>query len=424
MQPIKISKLIQGELHERLERISIFERIKKIHPVNGKATVLIGMRRVGKTFTLLNYVKELVKRGTPKESILYLNLEDDRLGIHTSTDLTKIIDQFYSDTPANHKRETFILLDEIQAISGWEKVARRLIETDACQLWLTGSSARMLSKDVATQFRGRSLAHEIWPYDFFEYLHASNISWEDPTMSIASRDLSRAQLEDFLLQGGFPETVNLSLDTRRKILSDYKDIVVLRDVIERHNVSNLVALEQLVSIVIANSGRLLSVNKLANDFKSRGIAVSKDTLFQYLLYIEDAFLAFAVPVYNRSLRAQTTSPKKIFCIDTGMVSNYAIQPRAELGHLFENLIFIDLKRQGFRIYYYVTQSGKEVDFIVVGASNHPYVVQVCFDVSDEKTLLREESSLEEAKKELNCEGILVTPDLYAQGRDWISRLSR
>jgi len=206
------------------------------------------------------------------------------------------------------------------------------------------------------------------------------------------------------------------------VLEDYRDAVILSDVIERHHVTNLRALEALVSTVIANSGRLLSVNKLTADFKSRGIKVGKDTIFEYLGYLEDAFLAFSVSLYSESLRARSTTPKKYFCIDTGMVANYSLRPEADLGRLFENLVFIDLKRQGYRLHYYVTKSGSEVDFVVVGSTGQNFVVQVCLDISETATRLREENSLHEAMRELGCGGILVTPREYTQGYDWIPKL--
>jgi predicted AAA+ superfamily ATPase len=422
MQLTEISKLIQGELWERLARITIQPRHKSVQPIAGKATVLIGMRRVGKTFSLFQYLNSLRAQGVPMESILFLNLEDDRLKLENAPLLTSIVEDFYSANPSNHTRQTFIMLDEIQLLAGWEKIARRLVETQRCELWLTGSSAKMLSKDVASSFRGRSIAHEIWPFDFFEFLSASQIPWVNPSISFKNRDLSRVQLEQYLLRGGFPEVSLLPLDNHRRILEDYRSVVVLRDIIERHRVTNLVALEALVTTAIANSGRLLSVNKLAADFKSRGMQVGKDTLFEYLQFLEDAFLTFSVPLYNQSLRARSTAPKKIFCIDTGMIASYSVRPNADLGRLFENLVFLDLKRQGYRVHYYVTATGSEVDFVAVGPSGHLFIVQACFDVSDESTRAREERSLEAAKQELGCGGILVTPEIYAQNRDWIPKL--
>jgi predicted AAA+ superfamily ATPase len=423
MQPPNNINYILSEFWQRLDKLQLVERANKIKPTEGKATTLIGMRRSGKTYTLYNHNQFLIKKEKiSPEQILFLNLEDDRLQIQDATQLSKIIDFFYSSCPENYDRQTYIFLDEIQTINNWEKVARRLVETNRCELWLTGSSAKMLSKDVATQFRGRSISYEIWPYDFFEYLDASKIKWENPTKSFASRDISKQQLENYLFEGGFPETIGKSHEIRQRILKDYRDIVILRDVIERHKVANLPALNQLVSRIVAQSGNLFSINKLANDFKSQGMIVNKDTLFQYLTYLEDAFFAFPVPIYNASHRISSTSPKKIFCIDTGMVSNSLMRQNTDLGRLFENLIFIDLKRKGYRIYYYQTNTGKEVDFIIMGDHGTPYVIQVCFDASDDKTFTREHQSLEEAKAELNCDGILVTPQNYALNKNWVPQI--
>jgi predicted AAA+ superfamily ATPase len=422
MQPAEITRLIQGELWQRLGRITIQPRQATVTPVPGKATVLIGMRRAGKTFCLFSYLNSLKEKGVPLDSILFLNLEDDRLQLETASQLTTIIDEFYRATPSNHTQPTYIMLDEVQVLPGWERVARRLVETQRCELWLTGSSAKMLSKEVATSFRGRSIAHEVWPFDFFEYLEMSNIPWIDPSMGFEGRDRSREQLERYLLQGGFPEIATLPPDSRRGILEDYRNVVVLRDIVERHGITNFIALEALVATAIANSGRLLSVNKLVADFRSRGISVGKDTLFEYLQHLEDAFMVFSVPLYSQSQRLRSTASKKVFCVDPGMVASYSVRPHADLGRLFENLIFLDLKRQGYRVHYYVTEAGAEVDFVAVGSRGGPFIVQACFDLTDSVTREREEISLNAAKKELRCDGAIVTPELYARSRDWIPKL--
>jgi len=412
MQHFDLVTLIQGELWERLDRLVIVERMDSITPIVGKATTLIGMRRAGKTFCLYHLLQQLKSRGIPRESILFLNLEDDRLQIRNAEGLTKTIGLFFSEIPANYKRQTYILLDEVQSVKGWERVARRLIETDRCQLWLTGSSAQMLSREVATSFRGRSIAHEVWPFSFSETARARNVELPDPTISFSDRDHARESLVNYLICGGFPEVIAVPAMIRRRILDDYRQLVILRDVIERHRVTNILALDQLVSTVIANSGRLLSVNKTHADFKSRGIAVGKDTLFEYLSYLEDAYLTFLVPPYSESLRARSTAPKKVFCVDTGMVANYSIRPRADLGRLFENLIYIELRRAGYRVYYYTTQSGAEVDFVAVDTDGHRSLIQVCYDSGDPDTLDRETRALKEAQKELKCGGGLITPLEY------------
>ena len=207
----------------------------------GKALVLIGMRRVGKTYLCYQKIKERLNKGTPLENILHLNFEDHRLFDFQLPHFQLLLDIFYADRPEKKRETCFFFFDEIQNVPDWEHFIRRLLDTENVSVTLTGSSAKMLSSELATSLRGRSLPREVFPYSLQEYfrIHAPDLRWSRPG-SLARRQL-RKQAGDYLRYGGFPEVQGLSPHLRREVIQSYVDAVVLRDVLERHNVSNVEA---------------------------------------------------------------------------------------------------------------------------------------------------------------------------------------
>ena len=203
----------------------------------------------------------------------------------------------------------------------------------------------------------------------------------------------------------------ISMD-RTRILQDYVSLVIFRDIVERHNITNLSLVRYMIKALIKNVGCGFSVNKLFNDLKSQGFAVSKTTIHDYLEYIEDAYLTFTVPLYAESIRKTQTNLRKLYAIDTGLVNAYSMSLSKNLGHYFENLIYLDLKRTGNEIYYYLTKNRREVDFFTRDTEGVPHLYQICWNTDDPQTLKRELTALQEAEDELGIKGELITPDTY------------
>lgn len=380
--------------------------------IPGKVQVAMGMRRVGKTYFLYQQVGELLKQNVSRERILFLNLEDDRILPLNAKGLGELIDTFYSLYPNNHERECYLFLDEIQNVDDWPIVVRRLLDTKNVKIFLSGSSAKLLSKEISTHLRGRSLSVEIWPYSFLEYLTAKNLKFKKNILGSKQKDQFNYILENYLFTGGFPEVISLASEDRLRILRDYINVVVQRDIIERYEVSNIMLLKEFIKFLIAQSGNKVSINKCFNDFKSRGLKLSKNTLNEYLGYIHDSYLCFPVPLFTHSIRRQNTNPRKMYAIDTGLIFTKIFLKDKNFGSLFENLIFLDLKRKGNDIYYYITQSGFEIDFVVVDLKGKSSLYQVCWDTSDPKTFDREKRALLEAQKELGVKGQIITKENY------------
>lgn len=382
-----------------------------------RVRVAIGMRRTGKTCLLVQAMQDLVAQGVPETSLLFLNFEDDRLQPLDLEGAAQIIDDFYSWAPENHDRMTHVCLDEVHALPGWSRLVRRLQDTRRVRLYLTGSSAKLLSREIATELRGRSFATEVWPYSFAEWLQADPAEGGSLAKGPHGRralDQVRPKLLAYLEAGGFPEVRGLDAPLRLRLLQDYVDVVVFRDVVERHGITNLPLARYLTRTLLRNAGRSLSLNKLYNDLQSQGRRVSKDALYEYVTFFEDAFLCFAVPLHDASERRSATAPKKVYAVDPGLVAAFRMGTE-DLGQRFENLIYLDLRRKGCEVAYYLTRSRKEVDFVARHPDGREELIQACWDARDPATLAREKEALTEAQAELGLEGRLLTPETYLEG---------
>ncbi len=405
-------ELVLGEFRER-GIPDLVRRSVEVPVIPGKATALIGMRRSGKTYLQFQRIRELLDDGVEPERILYLNFEDERILPLDAAKLGGLLDSFFTMFPSNHDRRTFLFLDEIQNVDGWPVVLRRFLDTRDVEIHATGSSARLLSTEIATSLRGRAVSCDVFPYSYREFLVAKEYGQPQAVMGAKARDTARQYLLEYLRRGGFPEVVSLDERLRTRVLQDYVDIVVFRDIVERHGVSNLTALRYLVRTLLASAGRSLSVSKFHNDLKSQGIPVSKNTLHEYLAHVEDAYLAFPVPIFTESVRKRNTNPRKIYAVDPGLVTAYAVAAGRDIGQLFENLVYLALRRAGCRVAYYRTRSGFEVDFVARYPDGRLVLYQVAADVSSPKTLEREMRALDEGREELDADGELVTLESYA-----------
>jgi predicted AAA+ superfamily ATPase len=389
-------------------------RLAAFPDANQLIKVAIGMRRAGKTFLLYQVMQHLLNQGIPKEAILYINFEDDRLLPMNQQGMAALLDSFYTLYPENHHRECYLFLDELHNIEGWEQIVRRFFDSKKVQLYLTGSSAKLLSKEIATSLRGRSLAIEVWPYSFSEYLKAHHIQQPALSKSKAGLDHLNKNFLDFLNRGGFPGVQFLPAYAHREVLQQYLELVILRDVIERYGITNISLIKYFAITLLKNFSSLFSVTKFFNDVKSQGYQLAKDTVFNYLNYLEDAYLIATVPLYTESLRRASTAAKKIYAVDTGLIQAVTDNQTLNLGKLLENLVYLDLRRERRKIYYYVTKSGYEIDFVTEDLAGKKELIQVTWDMADAHTKAREERALAEAMQELNLPGRIINRQNYLE----------
>jgi len=288
-----------------------------------------------------------------------------------------------------------LFLDEVQVIPGWEGFVRRVIDSEPVDVVVSGSSAQMLSAEIATNLRGRALEAVLWPFSFREALRhqgleprASPEHW-----SSAERSLLQHQLERYLLEGGFPEVQGLDPRSRRALLLSYVDSTVLRDVIERHNIRNPLALQWLVRQLLAHAGGAFSVNKLHQAMRSQGLAISREHLTELVQHLEQAFLIISLAAGGGSLRRQQSLPRKLYPIDAGLIPLYDRSGRANLGHALETAVMVELKRRGAELCYLRSESGREVDALALLPDGRQLLVQVCASLTDPVTRERELTSL-------------------------------
>jgi hypothetical protein len=370
------------------------------------ARVVIGMRRSGKTYLLFQEMQRLMEAGVDRKNMLYLNFEDDRLQPLGADVLNTMLESFYRSNPAARSGTAYLFLDEIQAVDGWSRFARRVLDTESVHLYVSGSSAKMLSTEVSTEFRGRGFAVELLPFSFAETLLCRGMTPPTSPPGAQERSQLEAAFADHLRVGGFPAVQQLGEAERIQTLQDYVQLVLFRDVIERHGMRNAHAVRYFALALLQSVGSPTSVNRITNDLKSRGIAVSKDTLHELLGHFVDAFLLFTIPIYNRSLRVREANPRKAYAIDPGLAFAMAPVGTSNQGARLENAVYLELRRRlrGTRegaISYYSTSSGYEVDFIVGHAESAAatQLVQVCADLSLAETRDREIRAIDEAMRE-------------------------
>ncbi len=368
----------------------IVEREYAIPTDTRKIVSLIGVRRSGKTFLLYQLIRQLRGNGVNRQNIFYINFEDDRLYPLNLSDMDALVEAYYELYPDKRGETCYWFLDEVQNIQGWERFIRRIYDTLDLRIFVTGSSSKLLSSEIASSLRGRTIVYEIFPFSFREYLTYRGI--EVNLHSSKSLSFIRNAFNTYLINGGFAETFDVNEDIRLRILRDYLDLVLYRDVVERYNVKNHALLKHLIKHLIVNMGTLVSFTKLYNDYKSMGFKVSKDTLFEYLSYLEEAYALFTVPIHRNSVRAEQRHPKKIYAVDNGFKKLFDASLSPDYSKLYENLAFLHLRRQTREIYYY--KGKQEVD--LYADIGNGYLLNVSYSIDDPKTLRRELEGLEEA----------------------------
>jgi predicted AAA+ superfamily ATPase len=271
----------------------------------------------------------------------------------------------------------------------------------------------MLSKEIATQMRGRALSWEMFPFSFREFLDYKGIKSEGP-LSTRKRLFVRKAFDEYWETGGFPEVAGLSRHLRIKTHQEYFHAILFRDLVERHDVSHPKAVTDLAHWLVDNTASLYSVNNLTGYLKSLGHRAPKSAVSDYLAWFEDAYFLFTVRMFDASLARSNTNPKKVYCVDHALVASVSSRILANVGHLLENLVFMALRRLHPEIYYYKTKTGREVDFIVPagavpGTAPAGMLVQVCESLADPQTRKREMAALSEAMAELGLKtGTIVT----------------
>ncbi|MFY0673521.1 MAG: ATP-binding protein [Bacteroidia bacterium] len=371
-------------------------------PTNiNKVVSIIGPRRCGKTYMLFDLVNKLSETH-PRENLIYINFEDDRLFPFSEESLDNFLTAYYELYPDKKNETVYFFFDEIQDVPNWEKFIRRIYDTEDCRIYITGSSSKLLSKEIATSLRGRTLPFEAFPLSFSEFLGFKNI--KASTTGTQQKALVQNALSEYIEKGSYPETVDLDKYTANRVLNEYIDLVIYRDLADRYAIKNTKLLKYLIKHLFVNMSNPLSINKLFNDLKSQGYSIGKNTLYDFMGYLEDAFIFFNVQKHSKSEREKAVNPNKVYGIDTGMRQAFVFAP--DYGRMYENTVYLHLRRKTEDIHYYLGK--QEVDFYMEGEQK---LINVCYDLDEFSTRQRELKGLNEAMKYYGIkESLLITND--------------
>ncbi|MCU0648308.1 MAG: ATP-binding protein [Gemmatimonadaceae bacterium] len=394
--------VLRAKLAESLAapRRALTRRDLRLPLLPGKALAVIGVRRGGKTSVLAYERNRRIDAGQPAPSQLLLSFEDDRLLGVSASDVSWLLDEHARQFPDLRAREPLTLyLDEIQIVANWESLARRLIDSGTVELFLSGSSAKLLSREIATSLRGRALDVTLYPFSFREALRHAGHEPDTPYAQLppAKRAHLDAALRSYLVEGGFPEAQGIDARDRTYLLRSYIDVMVLRDVIERHAISNVTALRWLERHLLANPGGAFSVSKAWNTAKSQGLAIGKDAMYDFLAYLEDAFLVRTVAMQSTSERQRMVNPRKAYPIDPALIPLFERSGRTQHGRTLETVVALELFRRGCDITYVRSADDTEVDFLAERVGEPPMLVQVALEISEPDTRARELRGLESAR---------------------------
>jgi predicted AAA+ superfamily ATPase len=342
-------------------------------PLNtGKIVSIIGPRRAGKTYLMY----QLISKIPDITNVIYINFEDERLE-RTAKNLNLIIEAYFELFPDKKESDLYFFFDEIQEIEDWEKFVRRIYDTISKRIFITGSSAKLLSKEIATSLRGRTLSYEVLPLSFNEYLRFSGI--EPDIHATKGKAKTITALKEYMSRGGFPEIVNSPQDILKKTLTNYFEVMLYRDIVERYQINNTLPLKLFVKRLLGNISKEFTVNKLFNNLKSEGVKISKDTLYNFLEYSEDSYLLISVNNFSESKEKQII--KKIYSIDVGLSLQFSFALSKDLGRILENIILLELKRRGKDVYYF--KDAAECDFIIREKERIVDAIQVCYELNEE-----------------------------------------
>lgn len=358
---------------------------------------------------LFQHVERLVADGVPRQNILYLNFFYDRLHDLQQDGLGLIAEAYFSLYPEKKNVETvYCFFDEIQEVSGWEPFVDRLMRTEKCEVYLTGSSATMLAKEITTQMRGRALSWELFPFSFREFLDWKGVE-SAGTLSTKRRLLVQRAWDEYWDTGGFPEVAGLDRHLRIKIHQEYFHAIIFRDLIERYDISHPRAVTDLARRLVDNTAAHYSINSLTGYLKSLSHKAPKSAVADYLEWFEDAYFLFTVRLFDASLTRSNANPKKIYCVDHALVTSVASGILVNSGHLLENVVFMALRRLYPEVHYYKTKTGREVDFVIARRDSTRILVQVCESLAEPQTRKRETTALREAMAESGLKtGTIVT----------------
>jgi len=378
-------------------RNELFDReiLKDINLDTREIVDLIGPRRSGKSSIL----KLIIKHLNLKNNFLYINFEDPFFIENNKPQIIEEIISIFQEYFDKNVR--YVFFDEIQAIDQWEKALRKLRDGGNFRIFITGSSSKLLSGEMSSLITGRHLSHKVFPLSFTEFLAFKKFEVKNKKDIILKEKQLLRKFDNYLIFGGFPEFI---LSKNPELLKNYFFDIIQKDIVNRYKIREKNILEKMAVYLLSNSAKILSIESLKKTFN-----ISFVSAVSYLGYFKDVFLVFDLPQFSYSLKKQNKAMKKIYVIDNGLAGSVSFKFSEDKGRMLENLVFLELKREGSEICYYKTKENLEVDFLIKKKTIVKNLIQVSWDLSDAKTKEREIKSLFSAIEELKLKnGLLLT----------------
>ena len=385
-------------LNQRKERDELVSRPYLMRRNNQNVDLLLnshliklitGPRRVGKSTQALLMLRD--------KNFAYLNFDNHSLLDAWDADLVmRMLDEVYPGYE-------YILLDEVQNLDAWDLWVSELYRRGK-NLVITGSNARMLSSEMATVLTGKYLQVEMLPFSLEEFFDWNKLDLH--SVNAEQQTDAYVLMDDYLRNGGYPEVV-ASRQLTRSYLDTLFDSIIWKDVAKRHNVRNVTDLNNLAIYLVSNFCNPISANELTTELGFSSVNTTK----KYMDYLHEPFIFYYLSRYNNKLKQMKKAPRKVYVVDNGFVTSKAFSLSENLGRLLENQVFIELIRRGYDIektmFYYRSRNDKEVDFVLRKETQIERLVQVCYDMSSQKTGKREVDSIIECAGELKCSNLVI-----------------
>jgi len=372
--------LIRREVQDNIEKFIKFKEV----------IMITGTRRGGKSSLMKLICDDLIKKyKVPPSNILYLNFEDERFIEFNTGDFAQIYELYLQINKPTGRQ--YFFLDEIQNVAGWERWVNRLYENENIKIFITGSNASLLRSEISTALTGRNRVITNFPFSFREFMVFRDYRLEENDFyQTEKRAIIKSFFQEYLKLGGYPEIAKINDPT---LLEQYFKDVIYRDILPRYSIKKIKEIRELCLFLASNLGSIHSYNKLLSLIGVKSI----NTVKSYLEILEEVFLFFQINLFDYSIKRQIYNPSKIYIIDTALGNSVSFKFSENIGHIYENLVFLELKRRNKEIYYWKSKKGKEVDFLIKRGLDIEEAIQVSYNLNDKKTLDREIESLLMAK---------------------------
>jgi len=407
---ISIFQKIISDFHARKLPL-LTNRESVVRFVRDMSLTIVGARRTGKTYRSYQFISEFLAQGGQFTNICRVQFNDHRLSGIKLQDLSSIEDAYYSLFPEKQGQEmVYFVFDEIHRVEGWEDFILHLLDDPLHRVMITGSTSRLLSGDIASALRGKNLAFIQYPFSFSEFITHYKIAPD--VISSRGQNQLRKVFQRYFQQGGFPGLLDAEVDFQVDILQTYWDTMVLRDIIEAHPESNIsiAVFSYFAQALVVRNACPFTVRSLSESMRTAGLSFSTETVYDYLRFLEEAFMIFSVPVYSASEKVRQRNYSKVYVIDWALAQAIAPGEGIDATRQLENMVYIELRRRGYDVSYFRTRQGYEIDFIAIKKNDKrmkPLIYQVSWSIKKEEVRERELRGIPETATFLNTEQATV-----------------